>query len=104
MPKPEASNSETDYVYDLDGPPKIYYQSNGNELTLYSTVVANPPTKTPFPVRIVQNELTTIEIIRLRDKASALGLKDTLKYQAESQCVAQTKLLSSFLRSTMERC
>jgi hypothetical protein len=75
MPDPKATKSDTDYVYDVLGGPEIYYKSDGDELTLYSTVLANPPTKTPFPVRIVQKELQTIEMIRLRDKASVLGLK-----------------------------
>ena len=75
MPKPNEDRAEADYVYNVLGAPDLYYQSNGDELTLYSTVLANPPTKTPFPVRIVQKELQTIEMIKLRGKASTLGLK-----------------------------
>lgn len=76
MPKPTEDKSETDYVYNGMDPPILYYKINGDELTLYSTTLPNPPTKTPFPVKIVQNELTTIDIIRLRDKAPTLGLKE----------------------------
>jgi hypothetical protein len=75
MPKPRENSAEADYVYNVIGHPEIYYRLNGDELTLYSTVLANPPTKTPFPVRIVQKELQTIEMIELRGKASTLGLK-----------------------------
>jgi hypothetical protein len=74
MPKPNEDRIEADYVYNGLDPPEIYYKSDGDELTLYSTVLANPPTKTPFPVRIVQKKLETIEMIRLRGKASTLGL------------------------------
>ena len=75
MPKPQEDRAEADYVYNVDGTPEIYYKSDGDELTLYSTVLANPPTKTQFPIRIVQKELQTIEMIELRGKASTLGLK-----------------------------
>jgi len=76
MPKPMEDKSETDYVYNVMDPPILFYKINGDELSLYSTTLPNPPTKTTFPVKIVQHELTTIEIIRLRDKAPTLGLKE----------------------------
>jgi len=75
MPKPQEDRAEADYVYNVLGTPEIYYKSDGDELTLYSTVLANPPTKTQFPIRIVQKQLQTIEMIELRGKASTLGLK-----------------------------
>jgi hypothetical protein len=75
MPKPNEDRSEADYVYNVLGGPEIYYKSDGDELTLYSTVLANLPTKRPFPVRIVQKELQTIEMIEFRGKASTLGIK-----------------------------
>src|SRR5262249_51042489 len=76
MLKSNEDSAEADYVYKvwLDHP-EIYYKSSGNELTLYSTSLAKPPTKTPFPISIVQKQLQATEMIELRGKASALGLK-----------------------------
>jgi hypothetical protein len=75
MPKPQEDRTEADYVYNVLGTPEIYYKSSGDELTLYSTSLAMPPTKTPFPIRIVQKQLEAIEMIELRSKARTLGLK-----------------------------
>jgi len=76
MLKSNEDSAEADYVYKvwLDHP-EIYYKSSGNELTLYSTSLAKPPTKAPFPISIVQKQLQATEMIELRGKASALGLK-----------------------------
>ena len=57
MLKPNEDSAEADYVYNALGPHEIYYKSSGDELTLYSTSLAMPPTKTPFPIRIVQKQL-----------------------------------------------
>jgi hypothetical protein len=94
MPDPEANKSEIDYVYDLLGPPEIYYKSSGDELTLYSTSLAKPPTKTPFPIKIVQKQLQAIEMIELRDKACSASIVPSVRV-ASARNVTEEKCASS---------
>jgi hypothetical protein len=70
-----APDPSSDYIYPDSGHQFLFYKIENGTLFLYDSGEARTPENGQFPVKVVQNVLTTLEYIRLREDPAALGVK-----------------------------
>ncbi len=70
----EMPDRRKDYVFQEQGPLRIYYKVENDVLNIYGTGRAQPPEVNLFKVNIVQHQLSVLEFDRLVKDAASLQL------------------------------
>lgn len=67
---------KSDYIFQAQGPRRMYYKVENGALILFLTSAATLPEEGVFPIRVVQNEMLPLEFIKLKENYQQLGLTE----------------------------